>query len=294
MTLESFQTEMKPRELLHRLFLSTGDEELLAKASKESSEILAAMDQADWDEVLDEESASKLDLEWAGKVYEALAKSHVSKGDAALFEALFEGRAMDERKIGEAFECLMEKVSRPTRELSSYFGSLPDVSDSRREELLSSPAVQASSHALNLVRWGITPITIFTATEAVALLVDRKVRRGKLSAEIPVVISKRSPSSAPQNRSAQEIPFQTVKMEIRSATRCSEEASGRVLDWTIDAAQSVPFLYRGLRAQIHEKGISLISDKGSPEELLQRWTKAKSFFQIAASAVSYGLASFSR
>ena len=294
MTLESFQTEMKPRELLRQLFLSTGDEELLAKASKESSEILIAMEQVDWDQVLDEESASRLDLEWVAKVYEALAKSHVSKGDAALFEALFDGRATDERKIGEAFECLVEKVSRPTREFSSYFGSLPDVSDSQKEELRSSPAAQASSHALDLMRWGITPVTIFTATEAVALLVDRKVRRGKLSGQKPVMISKGKPSADPQSLSAQELPFQTVAMEIRSATRCSEEASGRILDWTIDAAQTVPFLYKGLRAQFHEKGISLICDESCPEKLLDRWTRTKSFFEIAASAVSQRLASFAR
>lgn len=293
MTLQSFQTRMEPVELLRQLFLSTGNEDLLEKASKESDDILAAMENADWDQIIDEEAAEKLDLEWVAKVYAALAKSHVSEGDAALFEALFEGRARDERKIGEAFECLVEKLSTPARQFSSYFGSLPAVSDGQKAELISSPAVQASPHALEIVRWGITPVTIFTATEAVALLVDRKVRRGKFSEQKPIMISKESPRVSPQNLPAQELPFQTLAMEIRFATRCSEEASSRILDWTIDAAHSVPFLYKGLRAEVHEKGIGLISDKDCPTELLQRWTRPMSFFQRALSAVSRGFATSS-
>lgn len=294
MTPESFQTKMEPRELLRQLFLSAGNEDLLASVSKESDEILSAMERVDWDQVIDEEAAIKLDLEWVGRVYQALAKPHVTQGDAALFEALFKGRATDEQDIGEAFQCLVEKIAHPTRQFSCYFGSLPEVSDTQKKELLSSPAVQASSHAVDLVRWGITPVTIFTATEAVALLVDRKVRRRKLFGQIPVVISKEDPQVDPQNLLAQELPFQTVAMEIRSATRCSEEASNRILDWTIDAAQSVPFLYKGMRAEIQGKGISLVSDESCPAELLQRWTKTRTFFERAASAVSYGLASFSR
>lgn len=206
-------------QLLWQVLLSPGNKELLEEAEKHSGEILAAIEGMEGDE--HQESAVKeIDPQWVAQVYSKLAAAHVQKEDTRVFEALFDARKEDERSIGEAFEeWLLPFVSEPLRDFESYFRSLPLVTDAQRKLLLESPAVLASKSALELTQWGITPMTIFSATEAVGALVDRKLRRGKLASGIPIGLSKKNRP----RQGIQVLDYQTAAREVRFVTRCHEK-----------------------------------------------------------------------
>lgn len=263
------QTGMDAVTALQQLFLSSGDEELLRKAQGHAQEMLIAMDEVEWDETMDAAMAEHLDPLWVAKVYETLAKPYVKQEDIGLFQSMFEARKEDERSIGQTFEEVLLSRIPPgaVRALWPYFDSLPPVPLEQRELLLKSPSVMASRTANVLTKWGITPVTIVSAMDAVGALVQRKLRREKFSS-FPIVLSK--DNLVPGD---QVLDYQTVAKEIRFVTRSPVETSRRIVDWTVDAAQYVPFLYDGLMATPCGKGICLIPAGMDFESLAERWSE---------------------
>lgn len=188
--------------------------------------------------------------------------------DERLRRFLQDVRTEHERNIGEAFElALLADLPPELLDFETYFQLLPLIDEARKAILLGSPAVQSSPRSHKLVARGITPMTIFSAAEAISMLINRKVRRRKFTYEQPIFLCRSESSS-----DSQCLDKDSLTSEIQFVTRQSRAVSCRVLDWLLDAARHKPLLFEGFVAEPSDNVILLRHVCDLLEGLTQRWS----------------------
>ena len=117
-----------------------------------------------------------------------------------------------------------------------------------------------------LVTYGLTPLKIFYATEAVGSLLDRLMRHGVLE-ERPLMIA--LDAHAVLDGGAFRDRHLLVK-EIENVAECSEGMARMVLSWLFEVAQYKPFLFIGFEAE-PRKAIRLSRSPVRYDNLYERW-----------------------
>ena len=190
-----------------------------------------------------------------GDVYVALASDdndevpceHLDADDARISEALREARLTSDQWIGRAFtEGLMESLPGDLGDLGKHLSDIPLVSPEVAEILRGSPSSKAAESPElieTLANRGLTPVSIFQATEALPALLRRLRRRGKLDSGTDVFFLDEDGNLTAGSAG---FPSSLVLESVRHATECDSSTAATLLRWLVAVAQARPRLFGDL------------------------------------------------
>ena len=217
------------------------------------------------------------------QVYEALShEDEVLGEDQQLLERLFQAKQTEEMDIGVAFEQAL-LINLPD-DVLKWKGITPPRSEVpvlQRAELLKSPSVAGSVYAAEfLVPFGMTPLTVFRATDAIGGLAERLIRRGRLKTDRPIALSALNRDYAGH----QQLNFDMTCSEVGLVKGLSEPNSTALTKWCVRAAQYKHALFPWLSSEpLGEEAVRMIWTGESAENLHQRWSGA---LALRASAIA--------
>jgi hypothetical protein len=269
-------TPFDPAALLRRLLTPPPSPEALADLRRHAEEFWAYLESSDETRRLFS-AIHTAPPEWTAQVFEALAgeEGAPSEADLRAAEAVLQVNLHDEIAIAKAVrDVLLPGLPCRLQDLGTYFAEIDPVDESWRDQLLAHPAACAGKpYSWLLAERGMTILMIFDATEAVPMLLDRLISQEQLPAGVPVRLGGQD---APIDLGT--IPAPLVREEIRHLAQCGTHAASLLGSWVIEAAQSLPRLFRGWVAYPEGPGIRLFPDREaaseppSQEELVRRWT----------------------
>ena len=259
------------RTLIERVLASPGNLELLAEVRRHASEIIEHLDELDsledW-----EKRVSEQEPLWLAEVLAALAGDEkLPEEDDATLTALFEANAADESAIGYAFkEGLLRGLPERLADLGGWLRELPEIETQDQEDLLRTPSVEAARPVSeNLVLFGVTPLTVFHATEAVTGLTERLGRRKASSRSDSVIFDPSSPPTAGDGSFV--LPLEAVLTEIQHRAECTRPVAMKLCPWLAEVAQFKPFVFRNFQASPLRTAVKLTRILEDDEELYVRW-----------------------
>lgn len=261
------KVSFEPRELFKQTIFSPGNEELLELIKQEAQRVL---DSLDGPEAMDISEADMISLEpsWVARVYEALATAReVDEIDIpadpgyAHVEAEFE--------VGQAYKLsLIPGLPVYLADLpGKWLSNLPEVDDDERADLLATPAAcGAEPLSCEMARYGVTPLTVLDATNAVARLLQRYIRSGRLSSDKPLILSHHGVNDGEVLRA------EHLADEVSQVADCREPTARVLLDWSIEVAQMKPLLFNTFTAETAGGESLALTYTGVKEsDLHKRW-----------------------
>lgn len=260
---------LTPLRLFEATVRSPGDTALLRQLEEQAAEVIAALDGPGEVGIADAE-ISALDHQWVARVYEALGRA-AGETDIPLEaeQELFYAHADAEYRVGEAYKQSLIPGLPP--ELADLAGNwlvrLPLVSDDEARDALESPSGRgALPLSESLSRYGVTPMTVLDTTEAVAKLVERLLRRGRLDQSLPVTLSDMGINDGSL------VDERLIVGEISRVAVCREPTAQALYEWSRQVAGFKPLLFGGFRAELAHGGAVVLTRVGKrPNELHQRW-----------------------
>jgi hypothetical protein len=194
-----------------------------------------------------------------GDLWEASESNHPSQREDAL--------------VGQAFEeLLVDGLSPELVDVEQFFADAEPVDPRIRTALRALPSVAAAGPvAYRLARYGITPLLVVNASQAVATVARRHYRTHRLPREREVVIDYRGASNAPENVGI--LRRASLCEGVRLATEVAPGVSERLFDWLMGVASRKPLLLDGFRAREVEIGL-LIKPIKDRVDLLTAWKTA--------------------
>jgi len=216
-------------------------------------------------------SLSEVDPGWLAAIYEALSHEDEFLGeDRARLERLFEAKQTEEQQIGAAFhQALLVNLPEDLRLWRRIEPSRAAVPEQQRAILLQSLSAQGSPYAAeHLVPFGMTPLTIFQATDAIGGLVERLVRKRRLDHKLPVALS----PSGNDFTGLQRLDFPTTASEVGLVTGLAEPNSVALTNWCIQAAQCKPSLFPWVSSKpLGRDGVHMTWVGEAADNLFERW-----------------------
>jgi DNA-directed RNA polymerase specialized sigma24 family protein len=255
-------------DLLLKVFSSPGDSALLDQVRARSEEILEFLER---DDVSLESVSHAGDAEWTAQIYSALADSGLSDEDRETIAALAAISDSEEEQIGAAWQQVLLPNLPP--DLADADEALVAIAPVREDEyrcLLETPAVRAAlPDSEKLARRGLSPLTIFYATDAVGRLIERTMQHEGVSGAIVIDVD------AADQTLRIEPPIVTregLLSEIReSADLMSDGLAEPILLWALAAARHVPYLLYGLKTTPTETGLVARSTRRVFSSVIDRW-----------------------
>lgn len=265
---------MQPRtqsyvDLLKEALLSVNSAEYLQLVRTNAGAILLELEQSEEDPL--EGRLADVDADWMARVYEALSHEEEFLGeDQELLNRLFQAKQTEEKDIGVAFEqALLINIPDDLLKWKGITPSRSEVPALQRAELLKSPSVGGSVYAAEfLIPFGMTPLTVFRATEAIGGLAERLIRKGRLKTDRPIALSALNREYAGH----QQLDFAMTCSEVGLVTDLSESNSIAVTKWCIRAAQYKKALFPWLSSEpLSEEAVGMVWTGESTENLYRRW-----------------------
>jgi len=255
-----------PIQLLKGVLSEPGNHRLLEEVRDRAEELISCLDEVDGS-AHEEIRVIETDPEWLVLVHEALAKEEpLSSAEQAVRAELFQASADDEKSVGRAFvEALLADLPQQLIAWSYWFDLVPRPSAEQRSYLLQQLSVQAAlPHSAELAAHGLTPVSIYYATEAIAFVAEEvlghelgtpepavriRVEQSPLR-NVPSVIQPVIKESSDWSRweNCWIIPAQVLVQEIVQMTECPFVTAHALLPWLVALAQVKPFLFGGLKA----------------------------------------------
>jgi RNA polymerase sigma factor (sigma-70 family) len=259
-------------KLLKTVLQSPNDGSLLQDLGLHAEEILQALELTDDPTI--EQSLDNLSPEWVASVYQALFEALAVKdleAELAASEA-WEAHEGEDMTIGRAFrETLLADLTDDLR-FPPEFGSLPQIDENERVRLGRAPDVVGGKPESEWwLRYGIRPVTVFYALEAVSGLLNRYVRRGRLS-ETPVVLGDESLVVIGNDQKSYAVS-NLLREEISCRADCSLEIASALYSWMLQVGQRKSWLFAGFEAEPGPGGstLRLTCTKERFEKIYQRW-----------------------
>lgn len=256
------------RQLLSRVLYAVGNRELLEELRNRAEEVISAF-RDDHPDVILEAEGGELDSEWLAEVYEALAGSaKLPREEQELIDAFFEANVQEEQSVGEAFQqVLWFGLSADLHDLSRWFKDEDRIPSSQMEELLNDPSVRGGlPEASLLLVYGVTPLTIFLATEAVTSVLERLEGYGWIEPGSTISLY---PDRV--EASSDLLTVDLITAEIYTSARCSEGIARSLYSWLVGVARERPLLYDTYEATVRDSGVQLHRRESSMRDLFQRW-----------------------
>ena len=264
---------MTAKVLLYLALTSPGNEELLGQLRVLATEVIEAVDVEDV--LLPQDVAEGVDELWIARVYEALAgpAQPPKAEEVRLEEALFKASAEDVASVGAAFkQTLLPGLPQDLINFPRWFKSAPQISVEQVAALSRLPDVEtAFPISAQLIVYGVTPCTIFYASEAVAGVVDRLIRIEALHERDGIVLASNRPLIVKVNGEQVEVPFGE---EIARVAECDMATAEAIWKWLLSVAQYKPQVFGGFEADPVQDGVRLrrVSSARATADLYRRWS----------------------
>lgn len=258
-------------DLLKRALRKPGDPVLLKEVSVHASDILQALESTDTPTI--EEGIDDVPAAWVADVYHALFEASASKEIAAEFVAAeaWEVHENEDIAIGRAFrETLLADLGDVLQE-PAVIAALPKLDQSEQDRLRSAPDVEAGKPESEWwLTYGVRPVTVFIATEAVSGLLSRYVRRGSLPGGTIVLGNESLTVSGKDHKTF--LLSNLLREEISLRAECSDEIAAALYSWLLEVGQRKAWLFAGFRATPGPQGtLRLARSDEQFDEIYQRW-----------------------
>lgn len=261
---------MKPLELLNRVLSSCGDEKLLAELRKHATDVLHALEYEEYEEsVTPAPDFNQVDAAWVGHVYEALAPTNKpSKEELESLGLLVEAQRTSERAVGQAFrDSLLPGLPDYLQDLALYLAPCPKLSPDAFKLVLETPSVDAGAPATQgPAHFGVTPLTILAATDAVADLTRRLVRREVLPRSSHMILLEPK-KGALSGLDEPLIRYEWLVQEIYEVAACPMPTAEALYRWLLDVGARRPSLFRGFRSEPTKRDALTLKPSSKPKEL---------------------------
>jgi hypothetical protein len=284
--------------LLKKVRSSPFDASVLREIEARAAEVVEFL------RVSEEESATSWEgtsPEWLAQVYGALAAGlGCVDVDPAIDEELFAADIRDREAVGRAFaEVLVPSIPDGVRRLIDFCReNVRPPSSSVVEQLVDEPDVKAAGPvARELAIFGITPMQVVLATDAVALLLNRAIEAEHFPRRQPLYMEYSSEKSVAVrcDDSDNLLSGQELIDEIADVTGRDQKASRELLRWAIYAARYVPLIFFGFRVVAEPKQNALqlvaLAPEEAPSNLQRRWKGEKVGGRFTFEPLGFDLAS---
>jgi DNA-directed RNA polymerase specialized sigma24 family protein len=262
----------KAGALFKEALLSPNNQELLRMVEQRAGEIMKACDRPDEID-LSEDQLKNLDPLWVSEVYKAVAPKNLSAAAGEMCDLVY-AHAEEEAQIGLAYKLsLIPGLPEHLADLSGqWLVKVPPVAEDEMQDVLKSPsAVAAQPLSDGLARYGVAPLTVLDATDAVARLVERCVRSGMVSGEEAIVLSSHGANDG------EVLNTQILTNEVSRVAECREPTARVLLDWSIEVARFKPLLFNGFTAESSGPEALMLTRTGEKfDDLHQRWGRSVS------------------
>jgi RNA polymerase sigma factor (sigma-70 family) len=296
------RSKMKHEEalkLLSSAFHSAGNEEVLQAVRKHRADIQQALDEGDL--LFDENQWLKVQEHpaWIAAVYDSLADVTVEAGVFDVAHAIDALRHQEEREIGEAFTALLGELPDAFHDWTHWFEGVKPVDLDYQQELASRRSVQYSSeYALALVRYGMTPVTLYAAARGLELLFNRTERslragtadRGRAAPRYERRLPKSVHLVFGAGQAPLELSHDQIIAEVASTPDLPEGAEKPLTWWILSALHFKPYLID--RYDVHADKEAIAVYWMGPHrdyaiersDLISRWTRGHEEQRQAAAA----------
>lgn len=262
---------LDPRTLFKRTILSPGNEELLGMIEQRSEEIMASLDDPEQMDISEEE-LQNLDPLWVARVYESMSPESLS-AESADSSDLFYAHAEEEHEIGVAYSLsLIPGLPKHLADLpGEWLVKVPPVDDEEMRDVLDSPsAIGAGPLSRDLARYGVAPLTVLDTTDAVARLVERCLRTGRVSSDGPIILSHQGVNEGDL------LNAESLADEVSRVADCREPTARVLLDWCIEVAHVKPLLFNGFVAKSSGREALSLQTGKKYDNLHERWGRSVS------------------
>ena len=250
---------------------SPNNRELLEELRLRANEILTLIEHSDRFGPSDEE-LSQIDEGWIATCYEAIYGALAVREVSGDVEEEFYATADDEESVGRAFgQSLMTIDREDIRRFEIGLVYLPSIVPAEEEELLKTPSARgAGPYALPLARVGLTPLSIFYATEGVSYLIERLVEQELLPIDNSILLD--SNEVLVNNEPHEVLTWDLTIDEIRRLAVCNGVTAVGIYHWLVQVAQYRPYLFAGFKcAPVDRLAVRLSKSEKRFENLYQRW-----------------------
>lgn len=259
-------------KLLQRAMRSPNDQSVLSLVGERAPSIIEFLESEHADEMMASE-AEALDPVWLAEIYVVLAGDAVlAEEDKYVEESLFRALVEEEKDVGRAFEeVLCPSIVDSLNELKLQpFRDAKFIDDAQFDWLRKQVCVEAGGeYAKILAHFGITPMTIVEATEAVSNVVSRHCdKTGVTECRIVSTID----NDATDNQAPRDgLDRKHVVTEIMLMTELDEATSGALFDFLNGIAAYVPSLFNKFTAESDGADLKLIHTGKVIDDLFERW-----------------------
>lgn len=271
-------------ELFGRVMKEVGNVDLLEELRDRAEEVISALGYYDSDQPPDESQwrDAELDPDWLADVYEALAAgAELSREEQAVVEAFFQAGVDEERSVGEAFrQVLWADLPAHLHDLSRWFDDSQRIDANQMKELLTDPSVKGGlPEATLFLVYGVTPMTIYHATEAVTSALERLQGYGWIGEGSSISLY---PDRAEASQDEQGIlSVDLLVAEIYTSARCDKTTARSLYSWLAALAQYKPLIFDTYEAIIAGEGVQLRQRDESTSDLFQRWRSVRTRKPVA-------------
>jgi RNA polymerase sigma factor (sigma-70 family) len=266
------QESSQALNLLKTALQSPKDRKLLQNLSVHAEDILQALELAGDPTI--EESLDTLSPEWVADVYQTLFEALAIKdleSELVASEA-WEAHESEDTTIGRAFrETLLADLTDDLR-FPTEVRSLPEIDEHERLRLGQAPDVGGGKPESEWwLRYGIRPVTVFYAQEAISGLLNRYLRRGLLT-DTPVVLGDESLVIIDAEQKSYPLS-NLLREEISCRAECSPEIAGALYSWLLQVGQRKSWLFAGFEAAPGPGGstLRLTCTTERVEQIYRRW-----------------------
>jgi RNA polymerase sigma factor (sigma-70 family) len=258
--------------------MSPGNKDLLSKLTAHASEILAGLETFGCP--ISEREIENIAPTWIAEVYEAIFRG-TAQPDASKAEAFISAHHREDEAIGAAFrETLLADLPPALRE-PSEFHSLRPIARGESGELRNSPDVKAAvPEVLPWIEYGITPLTVFYATEAVSGLLSRLLRRGFLH-EGGIILGDKEAVFVDDEKKTFKLDDSNVE-EIAQMAECNHDIAKALYSWLLKVAPYKTWLFAGFRAEPRGTAVKLTPSPETFESVYQRWGLIARAIEVSA------------
>ena len=273
-TIMKQQRQRTVQSLLKDTLMSADNRQLLNELAQRSNEVLAALEKPAEFGISDED-VSKMSPFWIAEVYEVLSKADADfREHQGELPDLNYAHEDEEFSIGAAYrDCLIADLPYELRTPEVWLSAIEKVDQQEKDYALSTPSVRGGLDATaSLAEFGITPLMIVRAIQAVSYLLERFMRKGKIDPQANILLR------CLDNAAEQSVDARMLVGEIRRMAECREAAARALYDWQIRVAEYKPKLFDGFHAKPEKGAVLLTRTNEHFENLIDRWSWSASVF----------------
>ncbi len=263
------QRQLRTAEsLLKDTLMSGGNRQLLNELTQRSAEVLVALEKPAEFGISDED-VLKMNPLWIAEVYEVLSKADSDfQIQPTELPDLNYAHEDEEFSIGVAYrDCLIADLPEELSEPEHWLSSVEKVDKEERDYALSTASGRGGLEATaQLAEFGVTPLMIFRAIQAISYLLERFIRKGKIDRRGEILLRR------PEASQDQSIDPSMLIGEVRRMAECREATARALYSWQVRVAEYKPKIFDGFHAEPRDGAVLLTRTEEHFENLIERWS----------------------